>query len=62
MKDEEIFLPTNNLYIYFRENLPDFVTLNNTATRMGRPVKNVLFNLIELADNLNGFSNYTYNR
>ena len=47
---------------YLRENLPDFNTSNYKTARTGRPLKNVLFNLIELADNLEGFANFTYNR
>ena len=47
---------------YLRENLPDFDISNYKTARTGRPLKNVLFNLIELADNLEGFANFTYKR
>ena len=51
------------LSIYLsRRNLPGFDLANYRQQRSGRPVKNVLFNLIELADNVEGFKNYTEGR
>ncbi len=50
------------MYIWFRRNIPGFDLANYRQQRAGRPVKNVLFNLIELADNVDGFKNYTQGR
>ena len=50
------------IQILFRRNIPGFDLANYRQKRAGRPVKNVLFNLIELADNVDGFKNYTQGR
>jgi len=41
-----------------RQNIPGFDVSSLPKVTGGRPVKNVLFNLIELADNVEGLNNY----
>jgi len=45
-----------------RQNIPDFDPEKFNHTKHGRPIKNILFNMIELADNVEGFSRYVSNR
>lgn len=45
-----------------RQNIPNFDPVKFNKTRKGRPIKNILFNMIELADNVEGFSMYVSNR
>ena len=41
-----------------RENFPGFDGGKLTNTRAARPLKNILFNLIELGDNVDGLNSY----
>eukprot|EP00090_Calanus_glacialis_P004617 TRINITY_DN13469_c0_g1_i6.p1 TRINITY_DN13469_c0_g1~~TRINITY_DN13469_c0_g1_i6.p1 ORF type:complete len:963 (-),score=252.46 TRINITY_DN13469_c0_g1_i6:527-3415(-) len=45
-----------------RQNIPNFDPEKFNKTRKGRPIKNILFNMIELADNVEGFRMYVSNR
>eukprot|EP00092_Neocalanus_flemingeri_P015698 GFUD01016992.1.p1 GENE.GFUD01016992.1~~GFUD01016992.1.p1 ORF type:complete len:970 (+),score=249.34 GFUD01016992.1:268-3177(+) len=45
-----------------RQNIPNFDPVKFNKTRKGRPIKNILFNIIELADNVEGFRMYVSNR
>jgi len=45
-----------------RQNIPNFDPVKFNKTRKGRPIKNILFNIIELADNVAGFHMYVSNR
>ena len=45
-----------------RQNIPNFDPVKFNKTRKGRPIKNILFNMIELADNVEGFRMYVSNR
>ena len=45
-----------------RQNIPNFDPVKFNKTRKGRPIKNILFNIIELADNAEGFNMYVSNR
>ena len=45
-----------------RERIPHFDPVKFHSARSGRPLKNILFNLIELGDNVEGFNSYVANR
>jgi len=45
-----------------RQNIPNFDPVKFNKTRKSRPIKNILFNMIELGDNVEGFSMYVSNR
>ena len=45
-----------------RENIPQFDPARFSKIRTGRPLKNILFNLIELGDNVVGLDSYVTNR
>ena len=45
-----------------RENIPHFDPARFSKVRTGRPLKNILFNLIELGDNVVGLDSYVTNR
>ena len=45
-----------------RDNIPTFDPLKFSQARTGRPVKNILFNMIELGDNVAGLETYVTNR
>lgn len=45
-----------------RENIPHFDPIKFSQARSGRPVKNIIFNMIELGDNVAGLDTYVTNR
>lgn len=45
-----------------KENIPNFDLNKINQVRKGRPIKNILFNMIELGDNAEGMEVYTSNR
>jgi len=45
-----------------RRNLPSFDLARMNKVGRGRPIKNILFNMIEVADNVDAFRTYTAGR
>ena len=45
-----------------REKMPHFDPVWFNSSRSGRPLKNILFNLIELGDNVSGMDSYVRGR
>ena len=49
---------SSEIQTIIRENFPGFDGGKLTNTRAARPLKNILFNLIELGDNVDGLNSY----